>query len=271
MIAIVLAAALPFYTDLLARGQADAVAHRDAKAAEELRVAAFGLLDDVPLYESAQMYLAVVNARLGRKDEARFAATRVANAERLHPGAGASIDPAIRTEFEESGLAARSRRDSVPAAVRAGGPLSEAALGTIAARQQKWGEAVDHFATARTRIHLTPEEMIEYGEALRHLGRTKEAKSVYIQLAAVPTLRRDVLLQVAQGLNQTFAWQESSAAYRRAFPLLKGEEMHMFHEAVNRYEMGDLQMARELLQRALPSLPETREVILYRGRILGKR
>jgi hypothetical protein len=41
----------------------------------------------------------------------------------------------------------------------------------------------------------------------------------------------------------------------------------MFYEAVNRYEMGDYAIARKLLARALPSLPRTRDVELYRGRI----
>ena len=323
MSGIVFAVALSFYTNLLARGQADAVAHNDAKAAEELRVASIGLLDDLPRYETAQMYLAVVSNRLGRKDDARIAASRVAHAERLQPGAGAAIDPAIRAEFEhlESGPPARSRRDSVPATQaarpeaqppRAGGPLSkpddlmeralaarqllaegdsisaqnlaegviardinngpaQAVLGTIAARAGEWSDAAEHFAIARTSIRLTLEETILYAEALRRSGRTSDARQVYVSLAAIPTLRRDALLRVAQGLNLTFAWRESSAAYRRAFPLLKGEETHMFTEAVNRYELGDVAMARELLQRALPAIPETREVILYRGKILGSR
>ena len=334
MSGIVFAVALSFYTNLLARGQADVVAHNDGRAAEELRVASFGLLDDVALYESAQMYLAVALNRLGRTDEARYAASRVAHAEKLQPGAGASIDPTIRAEFSkltssvpsvasvpsvpsdplmERALAARqllADGNTIEAQNLAEGVISrdinngpaQAVLGVIAARAKEWSDAADHFAIARTSVRLTPEEAAAYNEARSHLsplvaaaktqpsqspvmadysaklneaeslrrsGRANAARQIYLSLAAIPDLRRDVLLQVAQGLSLTFAWRESSATYHRAFPLLKGEEMHMFNEAVNRYELGDLQMARELLQKALPALPETREVILYRGKILG--
>jgi tetratricopeptide (TPR) repeat protein len=346
---VVFAVALSFYTNLLARGQADAVAHNDARAAEELRVASFGLLDDVALYESAQMNLAVVLNRLGRKDEARYAASRVAHAEKMQPGAGAPVDPAIRAEFEkiqnadveralspstpprraespsyvshvdddlmQRALAARqllADGDTIGAQNLAEGIIArdinngpaQAVLGVIAARAKEWSDAADHFAIARTSVRLTPEETAAYNETLSHLsplvaaaktqpsqspvmadysaklneaeslrrsGRSNAARQIYESLAAIPDLRRDVLLQVAQGLSLTFAWRESSAAYHRTFPLLKGEEIHMFDEAVNRYELGDLQMARELLQKALPALPETPEVILYRGKILGKR
>lgn len=349
MSGVIFAVALSFYTNLLARGQADAVAHNDARAAEELRVASFGLLDDVALYESAQMNLAVVLNRLGRKDEARYAASRVAHAEKLQPGAAASVDPAIRKEFDaiQNVNAGRPLSPSQPPPRRAESPSSvshsdelmqralaarqlladgdmisaqnlaegiisrdinngpaQAVLGVIAARAKEWSDAADHFAIARTSVRLTPEETAAYNETLSHLsplvaaaktqpsqspvmadysaklneaeslrrsGRSNAARQIYESLATIPDLRRDVLLQVAQGLSLTFAWRESSAAYHRAFPLLKGEETHMFNEAVNRYELGDVQMARELLQKALPALPETPEVIRYRGKILGKR
>ena len=391
MSGIVFAVALDFYLNLLARGQADAVAHNDVRAAQELRVASFGLLDDVPNYVKAQMILAIVSNRLGNKDEAHFAAARVAKAERLQPGAGAAIDPAIRTEFEklqpvnvgrapntsppptpptsvpplpvrtespphvddlmQRAITARqllAGGDTIGAQNLAEGVIgrdinngpAQAVLGTIAARAQNWSDAFEHFAIARTSVRLTPMETAAYNDTVAHrtrpkvvtsppkpqpapqpvaiqaapappppaaaapesplvaaakhqpsqapividysaklaeadnllrAGRPNAAKQIYLSLAAIPDLRRDVLLQVAQGLNQTSAWRDSSAAYRRTFPLLHGEEIHMFNEAVNRYELGDIQMARELLQKALPSIPETREVILYRGKILGSR
>ena len=93
------------------------------------------------------------------------------------------------------------------------------------------------------------------------------AREAYRRLAATTNLPRDVALGVARGLNQTTAYRDSSAAYQKLYPLHNGEEVHMFYEAVNRYEMGDYAIARKLLTRALPSLPRTRDVELYRGRI----
>jgi hypothetical protein len=46
--------------------------------------------------------------------------------------------------------------------------------------------------------------------------------------------------------------------------------MHQFYESVNRYELGEIAMARDLLTRALPALPVTRETSLYKAKILGK-
>jgi tetratricopeptide (TPR) repeat protein len=98
-------------------------------------------------------------------------------------------------------------------------------------------------------------------------GRIIAARDAYRRLAAMPSLSRDVALSAARGLNQTTAYRDSSAAYQKLYPLHNGEEVHMFYEAVNRYEMGDYAIARKLLARALPSLPRTRDVELYRGRI----
>jgi len=86
-------------------------------------------------------------------------------------------------------------------------------------------------------------------------------------VAATANLSREIALGVARGLSQTAAFRESSAVYQKLYPLRAGEEQHMFYEAVNRYEMGDYAIARKLLERALPSLPKTRDVELYRNRI----
>jgi hypothetical protein len=98
-------------------------------------------------------------------------------------------------------------------------------------------------------------------------GKPLAARETYRRLAALPNLPRDVALGVARGLSQTAAFRESSAVYQKLYPLHAGEEQHMFYEAVNRYEMGDYAIARKLLARALPALPKTRDVELYRSRI----
>ena len=107
--------------------------------------------------------------------------------------------------------------------------------------------------------------LAEADRALRE-GRIIVARDAYRRLAATD-LPRDVALSVARGLNQTAAYRDSSAEYQKLYPLHAGEEVHMFYEAVNRYEMGDYAIARKLLARALPALPKTRDVELYRSRI----
>ena len=121
--------------------------------------------------------------------------------------------------------------------------------------------------TAAPAAPPTPAALLAEADRTLREGRIIAARDAYRRLAAMPSLSRDVALSAARGLNQTTAYRDSSAAYQKLYPLHNGEEVHMFYDAVNRYEMGDYAIARKLLARALPSLPRTRDVELYRGRI----
>src|SRR5258708_16291145 len=72
-----------FYANVLHRGIAYADAGNDLAAVKELRIAAFGLVEDVPKFELAESYLAVVAHRLKRDDEARHSLQRLVAAERV--------------------------------------------------------------------------------------------------------------------------------------------------------------------------------------------
>jgi hypothetical protein len=119
---------------------------------------------------------------------------------------------------------------------------------------------------APTAAPATPPTLADADRAYAE-GKPLAARETYRRLAAMPNLPREVALGVARGLSQTAAFRESSAVYQKIYPLRAGEEQHMFYEAVNRYEMGDYAIARKLLVRALPALPKTRDVELYRNRI----
>ncbi|HVE69969.1 MAG TPA: hypothetical protein VNI54_01275 [Thermoanaerobaculia bacterium] len=95
------ASATDFYTTLLRRGVADVEAGRHADAMTNLRLAAFGLLDSIEHYEIAQAYLAVAHNRLGNAAQARVAASRIIDAEKVEKKfRGIALPAAIRTEFE---------------------------------------------------------------------------------------------------------------------------------------------------------------------------
>jgi hypothetical protein len=72
-----------FYLNVLHRGVAYADAGNDLAAAKELRIAAFGLIEDVAQFEVAEAYLAVVAHRLKRDEEARHSLQRLVAAERV--------------------------------------------------------------------------------------------------------------------------------------------------------------------------------------------
>jgi hypothetical protein len=113
-----------------------------------------------------------------------------------------------------------------------------------------------------------PFQLVEAQQYLNE-GKLLAARQIYLRLAQNDGLPRTTLLAVARGLNQTSAWRESSTTYQKVMPFRTGEEMHEFYEAVNFYELGQTAAARELLARALPSLPLTRETSLYKAKILG--
>lgn len=112
---------------------------------------------------------------------------------------------------------------------------------------------------------------LQIADAQRMLneGKILAARQIYLRLTQIDGLGRSTMLDVAKGLNLTSAWRESSVAYQKAMPFRSGEEIHQFYESVNRYELGDVAGARELLTRALPALPVTRETSLYKAKILG--
>ena len=97
------------------------------------------------------------------------------------------------------------------------------------------------------------------------------ARTELRRIALLPNLQRSERLALARALSQTALYAESSAQYRKAYPLKAGEETHMFYEAVNRYELGDYGLARQLITRAMPALPQTAAITAYRDRILAQQ
>lgn len=97
------------------------------------------------------------------------------------------------------------------------------------------------------------------------------ARTELRRIAALPDLQRGDRLALGRAMSQTGLYGESSAQYRKTYPLKAGEEAHMFYEAVNRYQLGDFELARQLMTRAFPSLPQTPAILAYRDRILAQQ
>lgn len=99
-----------FYMSLLQRGRAFVEAGQNAEAITPLRIAAFGLVDNLEPYQSALIHLAVAQDRLNNQEAARDAVRRVLAAERIQRRyTSLTISPAIRTAFEAAA------RKSLPA------------------------------------------------------------------------------------------------------------------------------------------------------------
>jgi hypothetical protein len=65
-----------FYESALQRGLATYAKGDYAKAYAQLRIAAFGLIEDVPQYEMAQVHVILAADKLHHSDDARIAARR---------------------------------------------------------------------------------------------------------------------------------------------------------------------------------------------------
>ena len=93
----------PFYVSMLDRGISD-VTHGNYKdGVQELRVAAFGFVNDIPRYETAQVYIAIACTKMKNSDDARIAMTKLLNAERIAPAyAKLNLNPAVRAQFDDA-------------------------------------------------------------------------------------------------------------------------------------------------------------------------
>jgi len=427
-----------------------------ARAVDELRVAAFGRVDDIPSYITAEVYLAVTNDRLEHAEDARTAALKVLQAEKITPSyAALKLPPDVRASFEQllPAVLTRDQLANVPAfahlaslapAVQSGAPRpsrhtsvvptptkqpnvavtapkeddkvepqspqpaldygrlalervaagdeagarryaalafasddtnpnAHAALAQIGRAHSTWSEVAEHYAIVRTRRHLTDDETAAYLIALIKIGRVADATGVQRtasnavlarpdvrealqsiepkpapqpvvaqrvapqpqpavpqpqpvapapvpraqpqqqspapvpvpqevapgtapiadqiaaaervvaagnivgartelrRIALLPNLQRTDRQSLARALSQTALYAESSAQYRKTYPLKAGEESHMFYEAVNRYELGDYSLAKQLITRALPALPQTPAILAYRDRIMAQQ
>jgi len=325
-----------FYRDLFQRGIADVQAGKDVAAVRELRIAAFGMLDSLPEYETAYIYLTVANNRLKRIDDAREAAEKVVLAERISQSySRLTLDPTMHLVFESllptllnpeqvavmhrapapavvavavakpapavvqpppakvvavaAPVAAPPKTSTPPPVPRVvatpkpapkpspAPPPAPAATETVRiAAERPEQRPQEHVSPLVAAAKHQPSEapiMANIGDMLAaaaqqlNEGKILAARQSYLSLSKLDGLRREAMLEVARGLNHTSAWHESSMQYEKAFPLQRGEEMDMFWEAVNRYELADYHTARELLARALPVIPATREVSLYRSKI----
>ena len=89
-----------------------------ARAVDELRVAAFGRVDDIPSYITAEVYLAVTNDRLEHAEDARTAALKVLQAEKITPSyAALKLPTDVRASFEQllPAVLTRDQLANVPA------------------------------------------------------------------------------------------------------------------------------------------------------------
>jgi hypothetical protein len=156
-----------FYPTMLQRGLATYAKGDYAKAYSQLRIAAFGLVEDIPQYEMAEVHVILAADKLHHLDDARLAARRFAAAERIEPAyASLHLDSAMRHDFEAllpSLLAPRQL-----ALLPSFSPI-------VLHGSKNPSEIVALYSEVRTLRRLTSEETVSLFNALVQSGRTADA------------------------------------------------------------------------------------------------
>jgi len=167
VLSAVAADAPPFYTTMLQRGIVTFQKGEYARALDLLHIAAFGLINDITQYETAQVYIVLADEKLHRSEDAQAAARKFAAAERIEPSyASLHVDVALRHDFEQfmPTLLTQEQMAMLPA------------LSPIALRGAKnWSEVVELYTEVRTRRRLTTDETASLFNALVQAGRINDA------------------------------------------------------------------------------------------------
>lgn len=370
--------ATDFYLDLLQRGTAEADAGRYNTSITPLRLAAFGLVDSIEHYETAQAYLAVALDKLGQQEEARRAAQRIVAAEGIERKfATLPLPPSIRTAF---GAVARKLLSSVDAAALTAPPQTSTApkrntspvvppqttspaavpqtqmpprtaqrndppkvaenpkpapqtqtpprndppkVAAPAPAQNssstqkptvtetpkrndppKIAEAPKPTPPATTTAPVTPPKptplapkpqtaqpalqpqiqpaqpqparidvasRLAAGERALATANLTEARRIYRELLTVPSLDRNTIIRIGEGLYRSRDFGQALTAFRRLGTLKPGEEAYRYYIAVVLFETGDFAAAKRELAAALAFIEITPDVQRYREKIEGAR
>jgi hypothetical protein len=249
-----------FYGSALRRGVTNFEAGNYEAALPELRIAAFGTIDDVARFETAEAYIAVAARRLKRDDEAKGALQRILAAERIEKHfASLQITLALRTAVNDAAKALL--------------PPERAAM-LEAPPEQTQIAASSEPAPPRTETIVVPDPLAPDTAALladaeRALaaGNVTLARSKYIAALDAPRLPHAALLKIGEGMYRVHDFAGSVRAFERAGAFAKGEEPYRYYFAVALYESRRYRDAKRELAAALPFIAATPDVEKYRAKI----
>ena len=282
------AAGEEFYDRLYGRGIAQFNQGNYANAYSTLRLAAFGLLEDVKRFETAQIYMTVAAMRLKREGDARVAAQRVVAAERVeHRYSSLSLPDAMRKEFDD---AAQTLLTADQLAILRGGgtaaarpqpqPQPPPAPVVVPAPQPKPAQPQPQPQPppqARAQPQPAPQPQAaastyngpSFADAERAVnsGDLAKARTLYRAIVDAPQLSHAAALRAAEGLYRSRDFAGAIRAFQRAGAIGKGEEQYHWYYAVALYENGLRRDAKRELRAALPFIEMTPEVAHYRALI----
>lgn len=230
----------PFYEQRLQSGKNALQARRSAEAADQLRIAAFGLLSEPKRLTEALALLALAHNALGHAESVEATLTRFIDVESRFPSWDANgLEAPLRTEFESLLLRAIPKQ-------------TLASVKSLARLVQPPGT-----------------DPLDVATRLIADRRAGEAVKVLSDAVARDPNRRPLRLLLLQAATTTSNWKVAAAQVAALKPFVDTESVSMFYAAVALFETGRLTEARQLLDRSLPRLTRSSYIDQYVKKIKG--
>lgn len=282
-----------FYESVYRRGLAHFQEGNYAVAAGELRLAAFGFVDSIERFETAEAWAAVAAMRAHRDDDARAALKRIVAGEKIESHfASIAIPAEIRRDVETAAKALLNPAEL--ARLNAGAAVPVTAVRTITitnpvatpepqppqpqppqpqptpaqpptAQPPQPQPAPQPAAPAAN----DPAALIAEGDRAIGAGDLAQARQAYSAALDTPSLAHALLLKIGEGLYRARDFRDAASAFGRAGAFAKDEEPYHYYYAVALYESGQYAEAKRELAAALPYIEITRDVEDYRAKIEG--
>jgi hypothetical protein len=284
------ATATDFYLGLLRRGISEVDAGRNDTAITPLRLAAFGLVESVEHYQTAQVYLAIAFDRMQESEAARESMVRILAAERVERKfATLSLPAPIRTAFTAVAKKVLPSADAAlltspaPPAAPATQPQTtqtqtsaqkvvEKPVQAKPAPQTKTTTPTPNPAQAQpAKPRVDVPALLAAGDRAVVAAKLVDARRAYRELLTVPDLDHATSIRVAEGLYRSRDFAGVLEAFARVGTLRSGEEAYRYYIAVALYETGQHERAKRELASALPYIEITPDVERYRARIEAAR
>lgn len=254
-----LAATDAFYDQRFKAGEAALLAKRHADAVEQLRIAAFGQLDDPKRLTHTLALMAIGQHALGRAENLESTINRFVDVEsRFGAWDPSMLTPQRRSEFETLLIRVVPKETLL-------------AVTSLARLIQPPARTAPATAASATAPATAPSNVAQAAARLVAEGRSRDAVPMLSEALTREPGRRDLRLLLLQAGALSSNWPVGVAQVAALRPFLDSEVVPMFYGAVSLFESGRLTEARELLKRALPRLTRSAYVDQYARRINSGR
>lgn len=262
-------AAADFYENRLNAGAAAAAAGDLALAADAFRVAAFGLQDRPPLLVEALARLVLVQEELENPEEVDLALERFLEVEeRSSVWQQVRMEPSRRADFLRL-----LRRELPPERfeqLKSFQPILAPGRETGAAEPNGDEETVEAEPLDRLDVEERIDAALQASREQILVRRYREAETILSRALELDPTNRQLRLGLLEAATLARHWSAGEEQIRVLEPITEAEGRYLFYAGVVKYEIGDLNAAREYMRRARERVNASPYVNDYLRRVLGE-